>query len=380
MDEPTRLSTRLNYMLRLPYPQQLVGIVQVEGRRSIDQMEDGEGLIAAADREGFVDNAAFRDLSDIIRGAVEAIATQDRDLQQEQERAEQRALILALKTETQEAIREIEANPNLKRADKNRIVKRLTETQALAQTHEERAKEREATLEVMSLMGVVAGFMTHEFGTALDELEKAQAHLQRLGLHHPPIGTAAQSIAKRIAALKDFSAYSQGYILGGSSRPATSFPVRPRIRHVTKAFGKYASDRKIAIQIDVESDIMAPLVPVALYNGIVLNLFSNALKAVTAKYGPGERLIAFRSWNDRRWHYLEVSDTGIGIPTSLKDRVFDPLFTTTASNRDPLGSGMGLGLTLVKRSTESYGGRVEVTEPPPGFSTCIRIKLPATEP
>ena len=379
MDEPTRMSTRLNYMLRLPYPQQLVGVVQVEGRRSIDQARDGEGLIAAADREGFVDNTAFRELSNIIRGAVEAIATQDRDLQQEQERAKQRALIRALKAETQEAIREIEANPNLKRTDKNRIVKRLTETQALAQTHEEHAKEREATLEVMSLMGIVAGFMTHEFGTALEELKKAQARLQKLARRDPAIGTIAQSIAKRIAALKDFEAYSQGYIRGGSSRPATPFPVRPRIRHVTKAFGKYAADRKIEIEIDVESDTMAPLVPVALYNGIVLNLFSNALKAVTAKLGPGERLIAFRSWNEKRWHYLEVSDTGVGIPTSLKERVFDPLFTTTGSNRDPLGSGMGLGLTLVKTSAESYGGRVEVVEPPPGFSTCIKVKLPATE-
>ena len=379
MDEETRRSTRLNYMLRLPYPQQLVGVVQVEGRRSVDEVGDGEGLIAAADREGFIDNSAFQELYDIVRGAVEAIATQDRDLQQEQERREQGALLRALKAETQEAIREIEANPNLKRTDKNRIVKRLAETQALAETHESRAREREAALEVMSLLGVVAGFMTHEFGTALDELERAQGLLHGLAPRDRAVGRAAESIARRIAALKGFSAYSQGYIRGGSSRPAKPFPVRPRIRQVTKAFGKYAADREIGIQIDVESDTMAPLVPVALYNGIVLNVFSNALKAVTAKSGSGDRLIAFRSWNERRWHHLEVSDTGVGIPTSLKERVFDPLFTTTASNRDPLGSGMGLGLTLVKRSAESYGGRVKVVEPPPGFSTCIRIELPETE-
>ena len=50
MDESTRMSTQLNYMLRLPYPQQLVGIVQVEGRRSSEQADDDEGLVAAADR------------------------------------------------------------------------------------------------------------------------------------------------------------------------------------------------------------------------------------------------------------------------------------------------------------------------------------------
>jgi hypothetical protein len=54
MDEPTHGSTQLNYMLRLPYPEQLVGIVQVEGQRSIDQSHHADaGLIPAADREGF---------------------------------------------------------------------------------------------------------------------------------------------------------------------------------------------------------------------------------------------------------------------------------------------------------------------------------------
>ena len=379
MDEPTRGSTRLNYMLRLPYPQQLVGVVQVEGRRSVDQATDLEGLVAAADREGFVDNAAFRELYDVVRGAVEAIATEDRDLQQELEREEQELLARALKAETQDAIKEIQANPNLKRSDKNRIVKRLTETEALAQWYEQRAREREATLEVMSLMGVVAGFMTHEFGAALEELERAHTVLKQAGGRDTRMASAAVSVGRRIEALRDFAAYSQGYIRGASARPVSAFPVRPRIRQVTKAFGKYAADREIEIEIDVGPDIMAPLVPVALYNGIVLNLFSNALKAVTAKSGAGDRMVAFRSWNEGGRHYLEVSDTGVGIPTALKERVFDPLFTTTASNRDPLGSGMGLGLTLVRRSAESYGGRVKVTEPTGEFSTCIRVELPVTE-
>src|SRR5439155_2463803 len=117
----------------------------------------------------------------------------------------------------------------------------------------------------------------------------------------------------------------------------------------------------------------------SLYNGIALNLYTNALKAVTAKAGPGRKEIAFRSWNERSSHFLEVSDTGIGIPTALKSRIFDPLFTTTASNRDPLGSGMGLGLSLVKRGTAAFGGRVDVVKPPPGFSTCFRLKLPFSQ-
>ena len=116
--------------------------------------------------------------------------------------------------------------------------------------------------------------------------------------------------------------------------------------------------------------------PVSLYNGLALNLFTNALKAVTAKTGDARGKIAFRAWNDDRWHYLEVSDTGIGIPPVLRKRVFDPLFTTTGSRNDPLGSGMGLGLTLVRRGAEAFGGRAEVVPAEDGFATTVRIRLP----
>lgn len=100
---------------------------------------------------------------------------------------------------------------------------------------------------------------------------------------------------------------------------------------------------------------------------------------MTAKTGSGKKEIVFRAWNEDGDHYLEVSDTGIGIPLALKGRIFDPLFTTTAANRDPLGSGMGLGLTLVQRGVKAFGGKVALIDPPPGYSTCFQVRLPLTE-
>jgi signal transduction histidine kinase len=287
-----------------------------------------------------------------------------------------------LRAETRTAIREIEANPDIKAADKVRIVKQLTETRALAEKHEERTREREATLEVMSLLGVVAGFMTHEFGAALAELDKSKRWLTELSKRDSDFEAAAQAIGDHISSLREFVTYSQGYIQGASVRPSRPYPVRPRILQVKRVFGKYAAERGIQIDIEVEPELMAPLVPVSLYSGVLLNLYTNALKAVNAKAGAGDRRIAFRAWNEQQWHHLEVSDTGVGISRVLRDRVFDPLFSTTAtvSNRDPLGSGMGLGLALVKRGVESFGGRAEVADPPPGFATCLRIRLPLGEP
>jgi signal transduction histidine kinase len=381
MDEPTKASTQLNYMLRLPYPEQLVGVVQVEGQRSQDQTDGDAGLVAAADREGFIDNEAFRQLRDVVRGAVEAIAAADREMQLEEEKKERAAALRRLRSETRAAIRDIEENPNIRSADKTRIINQLLETQTLAEKHEERTREREAALEIMSLLGVVAGFMTHEFGAALAELEKSQRLLEELGKREARFKAAAGSIGEHIATLHEFVTYSKGYIEGASTRPAKPYSVRPRIQQVKRVFGKYAEDRGIHVELQIDPDLMAPLVPVSLYNGLVLNLYTNSLKAIISRIGDGERRIAFRAWNEQGWHVLEVSDTGVGVPTALRERIFDPLFTTTSnvSNRDPLGSGMGLGLALVRRGTESYGGDVEIVEPPPGFATCFRIRLPLAE-
>jgi signal transduction histidine kinase len=379
MDDATRLSTQLNYMLRLPYSQQLVGVVEVKGRRSLEQGHEVSGLISAADREGFIENAAFAELRDLVRGAVEAIAAEDRILQQEQERAEQEASIERLRQDVKAAIQDIEANPNIRLADKKKIVAQLVETQERAQEYEERTQQREAALEIMSLLGVVAGFMTHEFGVAFSELQTVHSTLEALGHRDKAFLTVAEDLEIHLKNLREFVTYSQGFVRGAGTRPAAAYPARPRIQQVLRVFGQYATTRGITVEVLIEPTTVAPLVPASMYGGIALNLFTNALKAVTASPAKASRRIAFRAWNERGNHRLEVSDTGVGIPVILRERVFEPLFTTTGSNNDPLGSGMGLGLSLVRRAVEAYGGRVKVIEPPPGFSTCLHVELPLSK-
>jgi signal transduction histidine kinase len=376
MTAAVRADTAENWMLRLPQSAQLVGIVQVEGRHADSRGDDENGLIASADREGFVANQAFVQLQDLVRGAVEGIAQSDRRLQQEEAEAERAARLESIRRETQAAIDEVEASVTIGAADKTRIVAAIVQTQQLVEQHEENARERERQLEVMSLLGIVAGFMTHEFGTALQELKDAQSELRSLADLAPQFDGPEKSLAQHIKNLTEFITYSSGYIAGSKATPTDPYLARPRIRQMVRVFGQYANQRHIQVEIMVENDLFAPLVPASLYNGIALNLYTNALKAVTARSGGGSRAIAFRAWNDQQWHHLEVSDTGVGIPTALRERVFDTLFTTTGSRRDPLGSGMGLGLALVQRGVAAFGGRVDVVDPPPGFVTCVRVRLP----
>ncbi len=67
---------------------------------------------------------------------------------------------------------------------------------------------------------------------------------------------------------------------------------------------------------------------------------------------------------------LSVRDTGCGIPPEIKDRVFEPYFTTK-----PIGKGSGLGLSIIYGFISQSEGKVEL-ESEPGHGTTVRLILP----
>lgn len=69
--------------------------------------------------------------------------------------------------------------------------------------------------------------------------------------------------------------------------------------------------------------------------------------------------------------WLEVSDTGVGIPAEIQEKVFESFFTT----RDP-GTSSGLGLTVVKDIVIRHRGEVTLKSTE-GVGTTVRIELPA---
>ena len=71
-----------------------------------------------------------------------------------------------------------------------------------------------------------------------------------------------------------------------------------------------------------------------------------------------------------RYVRLTVSDTGVGIPPAVLERMFDPFFTTKG-----VGQGTGLGLSLVHGIVIDLGGAIDVTSKA-GEGTSFEIWLP----
>jgi two-component system nitrogen regulation sensor histidine kinase NtrY len=83
-------------------------------------------------------------------------------------------------------------------------------------------------------------------------------------------------------------------------------------------------------------------------NGIFSNLIKNALQAIPAER-KGRIQITLSATFDKL--QVRITDNGAGIPDELKPRMFTPNFTTKSS-------GMGLGLSIVKRYVETAGGTI----------------------
>jgi len=64
---------------------------------------------------------------------------------------------------------------------------------------------------------------------------------------------------------------------------------------------------------------------------------------------------------------LRVADTGPGIPADVREKVFDPFFSTKTT-------GFGLGLAITRKIVEDHGGRIYVADDGPG--TQIVVELP----
>ena len=73
-----------------------------------------------------------------------------------------------------------------------------------------------------------------------------------------------------------------------------------------------------------------------------------------------------------RYVMVAVSDTGVGMPPEVLEKVFDPFFTTK-----PIGQGTGLGMSMVYGFARQSGGQVRVHSRP-GEGTSVKIYLPAT--
>jgi len=138
------------------------------------------------------------------------------------------------------------------------------------------------------------------------------------------------------------------------------------ITDITRKTLRYIKDRTsklIDFKVDFPHEVLAQ-VNSQLYSWVIENLIKNAIDAM-----EGKGQINLKITEDQKHVFVDISDTGKGIPSSKYKEVFKAGYTTKKR-------GWGLGLSLAKRIVEQYhNGKIYVKSSKIGVGTTFRIVL-----
>ena len=84
---------------------------------------------------------------------------------------------------------------------------------------------------------------------------------------------------------------------------------------------------------------------------IITNLVKNSIQATKSLETPSIKVSVYQ--NDKN-AIIDVSDNGEGIPSNLKEKIFEPRFTTKSK-------GMGLGLSIINNLVTAHSGKITFT-------------------
>ena len=229
----------------------------------------------------------------------------------------------------------------------------------------ERTKKLEAWAEM-------ARQVAHEVKNPLTPIQLAAEHLIRV--HNDPsvdfekvLDECTETILQQVKSLRQISMEFSTF--------ASPEPLRPEPCDlealVRETVAPYVQAPPTGVHVSVEIADGLPLIraDARLLKRTLLNLVENALHAVN---GAGSVKINVREGpNGARSVEVAVADTGVGVEPELKERIFEPYFSTRAA-------GTGLGLAIAKKVVEDHGGSI-MLESEPGRGTTVRMRLPVDQ-
>lgn len=149
------------------------------------------------------------------------------------------------------------------------------------------------------------------------------------------------------------------------------------VQGVLDIIGRQLRLQNIDIQFKMDEDIPPILAHRNRIEQVIFNLITNARDAINQKLEAGGEsqgnciLIETHAREDQVM--VTVSDTGIGMDTLLKERIFEAFFTTKK-----MGEGMGLGLSITNGIVEDYGGKIDIKSLE-GQGTTFELSFPAAK-
>jgi two-component system sensor histidine kinase TtrS len=243
------------------------------------------------------------------------------------------------------------------------------------QRAEARARRHEAELAHVSrvnTMGEIASGLAHELNQPLSAIGNfARGSLRRLEegrINAAAFREAMEQVVEQTGRAGQIIRRVRGFLRKHEPR-------RGRIdlnRAVEEVAGLLDHDAR-SHGVEIRLRLARPLPPVAgdmiEIEQVILNLAKNAIDAMTEADAPDRRLtIETEAVQQGETVRLSVSDSGPGITPEVRERLWEPFFTTRAN-------GLGIGLAICRSIVESHDGRITAASEPEGGAV-LSFELP----
>ncbi len=219
-----------------------------------------------------------------------------------------------------------------------------------------RAKELEHLLTVqdkMASLGRVAAGIAHEirnplsginiYINTLEKLLKRGESPEKMKAIFTQLQSASSKIESIIRRVMDFSKPSEPkFVLTDINKP-----IEEAIRLTVVTLRKSG----VAIESELTLDLRKCRIDPQMIEAVIFNLITNAADAM--RIIDGQKRIWIASSGGDRHILVKVSDSGSGVPLNLRDKIFDPFYTTKPN-------GTGIGLSLCHRIIADHGGSMRV--------------------
>jgi signal transduction histidine kinase len=228
----------------------------------------------------------------------------------------------------------------------------------------EREKRR---AERLSSFGALASGVAHEIKNPLVAIRTFAELLPERYLDLDFREDFSKVVITEIARIDDLVGRLRG-LAAPASAPVAAVDIREVIDDILLLLRAQIEQTRTVVRFAFEDS--APLVAVhhSQLKQLFLNLFLNAIEAMGVE-GVLTIAITRRAVNGAETVRVEVSDTGPGIPESLRATVFEPFFTTK-----PKGSG--LGLAICRGIVDAHRGTIQAESTLGRRGTTIVIELP----
>ena len=388
---PSRLKVDAPYLLDLPAPGRIFGIVEIdtnhervaveqaEARRAATQQAEGrpgQCLQIQPGRDRLADNAAFEQLRDVVRFSLDFYANRFKLLSlQVSERS--RAKESPSRTFSR-AVAAIDRNKaEIPRPVFQEIRREVVAATRAAEREEQHLDRRAVLLAPLATAGMTALALNHELAREHVLLEQVSDRLRAIAATAKisEVDALAEELAtgaERFAALRQLFEP----LLVAEDRDATDrLRVHAVLQQVIRGFGPLMG--RVDFQDrGVPHELRFPVGSFAEWSAIIQNLLTNAWNAML----DSERAeILFEGGSGprgRKW--LRVSDTGVGlgIPLRESDTLFEPFerhLRISSENRSIAMGGHGLGLAIVRMIAQRRSAQVAFMNPRPGFATTLEV-------